>query len=90
MTIRGDPYESHDPVFGVKKSLVHDITELDDYGITRKCNVPLGTKLLRKDFVLVSDEEAAELRRVQAKDVMGDDIEFYENMPVPQSVMESQ
>ncbi len=59
--VRGDPYESSDAVFGVKKSLVIDLETVDkataaEYGVAE------GSWLLRHDFVLVSQAETEALR----------------------------
>jgi protocatechuate 3,4-dioxygenase beta subunit len=59
---RGDPYESSDPVFGVKDLLIVDLGYVDEV-LAEKYGVPVGMKLLTYDFVLASDEEAARLRK---------------------------
>ncbi|KAI5364016.1 Putative intradiol ring-cleavage dioxygenase, catechol dioxygenase [Septoria linicola] len=59
---RGDPYETSDPVFGVKDSLIVDLGTVDG-AVAKKYGVDVGTKLLTYDFVLASDEEAAGLRK---------------------------
>ncbi|KAI8722739.1 hypothetical protein NCS52_00418700 [Fusarium sp. LHS14.1] len=65
--LRGDPYETSDAVFGVKESLVVDLTKVSDtpefaetYGVSG------NTKLLQYDFVLVSETEVAALRHAEA------------------------
>jgi len=83
LTLRGDPYETHDPVFGVKQSLVVDLGTVEHGPIAEACDVKPGIKLLRHDFVMVGAEEAADLRRHEAKQIMGGKISFYEGMPVP-------
>jgi len=57
----GDLYLASDPVFGVKKSLVVKLAEIDDETEARKRGFPNGTKfkLLSHDFILLSDAEAA-------------------------------
>lgn len=82
LTIRGDPFESHDPVFGMKASLVVDLTSANS-AIAQKYGVKPDTKLLQYHFVLVSSKEAADLRAEQAKGVMGEKIEFIDGRPVP-------
>jgi len=56
----GDIYLSSDPVFGVKKSLVVKLAEIDDEAEARKRGFPNGSKfkLLSYDFTLLSDAEA--------------------------------
>lgn len=81
LTLRGDPYEFHDPVFGVKESLMIDLGEVSDE-MADKYGMAVGSKLLQYDFVLESNEEAAELRKEQAKAVMGK-VSFYKDMPFP-------
>jgi hypothetical protein len=73
----------------VKKSLIKDLDEVKDSGMARSCDVQLSTKLLRHDFVVVSEKEAAELRRVdaiQTAERRGAQFGFYEDRPVPKSM----
>lgn len=84
LTVRGDPYEFHDPVFGVKKSLVVDIGEVSENSMAQKCGVPVGTKLLQYDFVVITANEAHELRARNAVAKLvngGKQVKFYEQMP---------
>lgn len=83
--MRGDPYESHDPVFGVKESLVIDLTEVRDEATANKYGVAVGTKLLHQKFVLETADEVAELRKESARAIMGQAVEFHNGMPVPRS-----
>lgn len=88
MTLRGDPYESHDPVFGVKNSLLSDLTRVDDESMAKKCDIPLGTNLLYREFVMTTNDEASELRRENAKRALataGEQISFIKGRPVPSS-----
>lgn len=62
---RGDKYETSDPVFGVKESLIVDLGTVDRE-ISKAYNVPEGMKLLTYKFVLASDSEAAALRNEAA------------------------
>jgi protocatechuate 3,4-dioxygenase beta subunit len=64
---RGDPYETSDPVFGVKESLIVDLGTVDAQ-TAAAYNIPEGTKLLSYNFVLASDEEAAALKVERAKE----------------------
>lgn len=60
----GDEFLSSDAVFGVKKSLVVKLTEVDDEVVARERGFPKGTKfkLLKYDFTLLTEEEAAVAR----------------------------
>ncbi|KAH7160432.1 Intradiol ring-cleavage dioxygenase [Dactylonectria estremocensis] len=69
--IRGDPYERSDAVFGVKESLVVDLKSVSDVeGLAEKYNMDPSTKLLKYDFVLVTDQEATDLRDRKAMEAM--------------------
>ncbi|KAJ8121151.1 hypothetical protein ONZ43_g2324 [Nemania bipapillata] len=59
--LRDSKYRDSDAVFGVKRSLVVDIHELDAE-TAAKYNLSGVNKLLRYDFVLASDSEANALR----------------------------
>ncbi|KAH9174857.1 aromatic compound dioxygenase [Lactarius sanguifluus] len=65
----GDVYLPSDPVFGVKKSLVVKLVEINDEAEARKRGFSKGTKfkLLTFDFTLLNDAEAAAGRAGQAK-----------------------
>jgi len=82
---RGDPYEASDPVFGVKESLIVDLSEVDEE-ISKKYNIPVGTKLLKQDFVLATEEQAAKLRAEKAEEVLkklGKNMKLLNGLPVP-------
>lgn len=79
--MRGDPYEFHDPVFGVKESLVVNLDEVKDAKVAQQYGVLVGTKYLEHDFVLESNQEADELRREQATAVLGSDVKFHNDRP---------
>ncbi|KAH7147196.1 putative hydroxyquinol 1,2-dioxygenase [Dactylonectria estremocensis] len=66
---RSDPYESSDPVFGVKESLIIDIGTVDD-AISETYDVPVGMKMVKYDFVLMTTDDALELRRKKAEDTL--------------------
>ncbi|KAF2154132.1 cathecol 1,2-dioxygenase [Myriangium duriaei CBS 260.36] len=83
--LRGDPYEASDAVFGVKESL---IVELDTVGEkeVKEYGVENGTKWMKYDFVLVSEEETRELRAKEAMKAMeklGRRMKLVEGLPVP-------
>lgn len=83
--LRGDPYETSDAVFGVKESLLIDLStvtaeQAKEYGVKE------GTKLMTYDFVLVTDEESRKLREKQAMAAMeklGRRMKLYNGLPVP-------
>lgn len=65
--VRGDPYETSDAVFGVKESLIVDLERVSDApGFSETYEVSGTTKLLKYDFVLVSQAEAEALRHERA------------------------
>ena len=66
---RGDPYESSDAVFGVKKSLLCDY-EPAGAETARRYGVDGGTPTLRWDFVLVSETESRELRAARSRQAL--------------------
>ncbi|KAL4966404.1 intradiol ring-cleavage dioxygenase [Aspergillus stella-maris] len=83
---RGDPYETSDPVFGVKESLVVDLSEVTDESMAAKYGVKIGTKLLKHEFVLLTEKQARELRRknaVEAMERQGRRVNFVDDLPVP-------
>lgn len=73
--VRGDPYETSDSVFGVKSSLIVDITKLSNTEtshavLAAKHGMQVGDWLLERDFVLTTNEENAKLRVEQAKQML--------------------
>lgn len=86
MYLRGDPYESSDAVFGVKDSLVVDLTKVTDEATAQKYGVEVGCRLLKYDFVLVTKEETMALREKNAREAMlaqGRNMLFVDGLPVP-------
>lgn len=82
---RGDPYESSDPVFGVKESLIVDLSEVTDPEMAKKYDVEEGTSLLTYDFVLVSTRETLKLRKEKAEEAikkMGRSMEDFQGLPI--------
>jgi len=67
--VRGDQYENSDAVFGVKQSLVVDVTTVRPEQV-KKYGVEEGTKLLEWEFVLVGKEETKVLRERLAREAM--------------------
>lgn len=83
--LRGDPYETSDAVFGVKDSLIIDLEPADD-ATAKQYNVKPGTRLLKRDFVLVSEQEARELRDEKARKALaglGRKLKLVNGLPVP-------
>ncbi|KAI9929582.1 hypothetical protein ASPWEDRAFT_28567 [Aspergillus wentii DTO 134E9] len=83
---RGDPYETSDPVFGVKDSLIVDLSSVTDPNMAARYGVELGTRLLTYDFVLLTDQEARDLRRKNAIEAMEKQkrkVVFHNGLPVP-------
>ncbi|KAH9956263.1 aromatic compound dioxygenase [Russula dissimulans] len=60
----GDIFLSSDAVFGVKRSLVVKLTDVDDEAEARKRGFKNGTKfkLLKHDFIILTEEESAAAR----------------------------
>ncbi|KAH7407465.1 Intradiol ring-cleavage dioxygenase [Cadophora sp. MPI-SDFR-AT-0126] len=82
--LRGDPFEVSDAVFGVKSSLLVDIHETDE-ATANTYGVEPGTKLLKRDFVLVSDEDTKRIRTEksrQALDASGIKYKFWNGLPI--------
>lgn len=83
--IKGDPYETSDAVFGVKKSLVIDLGKVDaaqaaEYGVAE------GTWLLQHEFVLVTKDETEKLRdrnAMEALQKLGLNMKLVDHLPVP-------
>ncbi|KAI5305104.1 hypothetical protein KEM56_005295 [Ascosphaera pollenicola] len=84
--LRNDPFESSDAVFGVKSSLVVDLGKVDTPELAKRYDVPIGTSLLQHDFVLVTDDEAKNLREQKSKDAfeaLGRKVVMINGLPVP-------
>jgi len=81
---RGDPYESSDPVFGVKESLIVDLSEVTDADMAKKYSVEEGTPLLTYDFVLVTEEDSLKTRKqeaIKAIEKMGRSLDDFQGLP---------
>jgi hypothetical protein len=84
--LKDDPYESTDAVFGVKDSLIVSLQKVDDEEQAKAYKVNLGSALISYDFVLVTDEAAAKLRRQKAEEVIAGlegSFKFINDLPVP-------
>lgn len=83
---RGDPYETSDAVFGVKESLIVDLSTVTDADMAARYDVKLGTPLLTYDFVLLTEPEARDLRKKRAIEAMEKQrrkVVFHNDLPVP-------
>ena len=83
--LRGDPYETSDAVFGVKESLIVDLGTVSAEQ-AKQYDVKESTKLLTYDFVLVTEEESADLRAKKSKEALeklGRKVKIVEGLPVP-------
>jgi protocatechuate 3,4-dioxygenase beta subunit len=83
--IKGSDYETSDAVFGVKESLIVPLGTVDK-ALAEKYSVKQGAKLIKYDFVLVSDTEAKELRErnaMEAMEAQGRKMKLWEGLPVP-------
>ncbi|KAJ4246882.1 hypothetical protein NW762_013434 [Fusarium torreyae] len=81
---RGSPYETSDPVFGVKESLIVDLGEADE-PLSKVHGVELGSKLLKYEFVLVEETEGSKLREQETERAMreaGIALELVNGLPV--------
>ncbi|ROW10224.1 hypothetical protein VMCG_01671 [Cytospora schulzeri] len=83
--LRGDPYETSDAVFGVKKSLVIDLDKVDKK-TAEEYGVPEGTWLLKQEFVLITEKESLDLRDRLAEEALknlGLRMKLVDHLPVP-------
>lgn len=83
--MRGDPYETSDAVFGVKKSLIVEPQKIDS-AAAKQYDVAEGSWILRHDFVLTTDEETANLRdqlALKALEKQGLILKLVDHLPVP-------
>lgn len=72
-------------MFGVKKSLIVDF-ETVDAETAEKYGVKEGSKVLRHEFVLVSEEETEKLRdenALKAMKKLGRKVKLLNHLPVP-------
>jgi len=67
--VRGSDYETSDAVFGVKESLIVSLDTVTAEQ-AKEYDVKEGSKLLKYDFVLVTDEETKQLRHDEAVKAM--------------------
>lgn len=84
--LKGDPYESSDAVFGVKKSLVVELGKVDE-ATAKEYGVKEGSWLLKHDFVLSTKQETEELRdrlAVEELEKLGLRMKLIDHLPVPE------
>ncbi|EXA28521.1 hypothetical protein FOVG_19880 [Fusarium oxysporum f. sp. pisi HDV247] len=84
--LRGDPYETSDAVFSVKESLIVELGQIDAEMASKYPGAHEGMKLLQYDFVLVTEEETANLRgqrSVEALKKLNMSVKFVDGLPVP-------
>lgn len=84
--LKGDPYESSDAVFGVKKSLVVELGKVDE-ATAKEYGVKEGSWLLKHDFVLSTQQETEELRdrlAVEELEKLGLRMKLVDHLPVPE------
>lgn len=82
---RGDPYETSDAVFGVKSSLIKDLTKITDPSLAAKYGMKVGDWLLEQDFVIITNEQSRELREKQAVEALkklGSTAKLVDGLPV--------
>jgi hypothetical protein len=74
-------------VFGVKNTLVVELGRVEDEAIASKYGVKVGSALMKYDFVLVTKEEALNLRYQNAAAAMkaqGKKMDYLNGLPVPE------
>jgi hypothetical protein len=62
------------------------VQEVTDVDMARRCDVPLKSKLITYDFVLVPDAEARALKEREAgmaMETQGRKMKYYRGLPVP-------
>jgi hypothetical protein len=85
--LKNDPYETSDAVFGVKNTLVVELGRVTDEIVAKQYGVKVGCALMEYDFVLVTKDEALNLRYENAVAAMlsqGRKMEYINGLPVPE------
>ena len=73
-------------MFGVKESLIVDLSTVEDEALAAKYNVKKGTALLTYDFVLASKAEALNVREKKAREAVSKfatRMKIVQGLPVP-------
>ncbi|KAJ4856783.1 dioxygenase domain-containing protein [Trichoderma breve] len=84
--LKNDPYETSDAVFGVKRTLVVELKTVQDKETAEQYGVDVGCALLKYEFVLVTKQEAIDLRYQNAEAAMkaqGKQMQYINGLPVP-------
>ncbi|EHK23141.1 uncharacterized protein TRIVIDRAFT_191680 [Trichoderma virens Gv29-8] len=84
--LKNDPYETSDAVFGVKSTLVVELKTVQDKGIAEQYGVDVGCALINYEFVLVTKQEAIDMRYRNAEAAMkaqGKQMQYINGLPVP-------
>lgn len=74
-------------MFGVKNTLVVSLGKVEDTAVATLHGVEVGSALLTYDFVMVTKQEALDLRHANAKAAMeaqGVKMEYIDGLPVPE------
>lgn len=72
-------------MFGVKKSLLVDLNQIDG-DTAQRYAVSAQSKVLRRDFVLVTEQESAKLRDEKTQEAFGAagfEYKLWNGMPIP-------
>ncbi len=83
--LKNDPYETSDAVFGVKNSLIVDLSKVSAEQ-AKKYDVKEGTALMTYDFVLVTEKDSADLRAENSRkalEKLGRRVKIVKGLPVP-------
>jgi hypothetical protein len=83
--LKNDPYETSDAVFGVKNSLIVELSTVSA-DQAAKYGVKEGSALMTYDFVLVTEQESADLRAQNSRNALeklGRRVKIVKGLPVP-------
>lgn len=83
--LKNDPYETTDAVFGVKDPLVVEVQKANEQE-AQQHGVKAGAAVIKYDFVLVTEEEAARLRQENAEKAMASSSKSFrlaDGVPIP-------
>ncbi|KAL6788885.1 aromatic compound dioxygenase [Trichoderma sp. SZMC 28012] len=84
--LKNDPYETSDAVFGVKSTLVVELQTVQDKETAEQYGVDVGCALMKYEFVLVTKQEAIDMRYRNAEAAMktqGKQMQYINGLPVP-------
>ncbi|EXJ62040.1 hypothetical protein A1O7_02473 [Cladophialophora yegresii CBS 114405] len=83
--LKNDPYETSDAVFGVKNSLIVELSKVSA-DQAAKYGVKEGSALMTYDFVLVTEQGSADLRAQNSRkalEKLGRRVKIVKGLPVP-------